>query len=102
MTKRLMIPSLMLIVLFGVAPLWSDLTASTTANALGCALDEGSAHLCLLAGHDIGGMLYSMFVNIWFGMMTIPFAGLALLVWLIVTPANGIVLFVMQRRCRAY
>jgi hypothetical protein len=98
MTKRLMILALMLIVLFGVSPLLSALAASAIANMFGCGLDEGSAHACVVAGVDIGSTLYTMFVLIWFGMMTIPFAGLALLVWLIA----AIILYVMHRRRRAF
>mgnify|MGYP006893413831 CR=1 FL=1 len=97
MIRRLMIWALVLIVLFGAAPLLSALTASAIANGLGCALDEGSVHRCMLLGLDIGGVLYTMFVLIWFGMMTIPFAAVALLVWL----AAAIILVVLHRRRRA-
>ena len=51
----------------------------------------------MLLGLDIGGELYTMFVLIWFGMMTIPLAAVALLVWL----AAAIILVVLHRRRRA-
>jgi hypothetical protein len=82
--KRFMIWSLVLIVVIGALPLISALAASTLAGALGCELNEGSIHPCLLGGTDVGGMLYTMFVLHWFGLMTLPLGGMALVVWLIV------------------
>ncbi len=98
MTKRLMILSLVLILLFAMAPLLSALTASAIANVLRCGLDEGSAHACVVVGVNIGGALHTMFMLIWFSMMTIPFASLALLIWLIA----AIILYVMYRRRRVF
>jgi hypothetical protein len=98
MIKRLMILVLALILLFGMAPLLSAVTASAIANMLGCGLAEGSVHTCVVAGIDIGRTLYTMFMLIWFSMMTIPFASLALLVWLIA----AIILYVMHRRRRTF
>ena len=94
MTRRLMILALMLILLFGLAPLLSGLIASAIAHALDCGLDEGSVHVCMLAGYDIGAMLYTMFVMIWFAIMTIPLAGIAFFVWLVV----ALILFVRHKR----
>jgi hypothetical protein len=82
--KKLMIAAFALIVLFGALPLLSALTASAVAAALGCGLDEGSIHLCMLWGRNIGKALYIMFVSGWFGMVTIPFACLAMIVWIVV------------------
>ena len=98
MTKRLMILALVLILLFAVAPMLLAVTASAIANVFGCGLDQGSSHSCIVAGVDIGRTLHTMFMLIWFSMMTIPFASLALLVWLIA----AIILYVMYRRRRAF
>ena len=39
---------------------------------------------CVALGLDFGGLLYPMAVGGWFVMFTIPLAGLALIVWLVV------------------
>ena len=84
MPKRMMIWALALILLFGTFPLLTLLSAVLFASAFGCQLDEGSIHPCIVLGLDFGGLLYPMAVGGWFVMFTIPLAGLALIVWLIV------------------
>ena len=93
MAKRLMIWALALILLLGAFPLLSLLLAVLFASAFGCQLDEGSVHPCLILGLDFGGLLYPMAVGGWFVVFTIPLAGLALIVWLIVL----VVLLFMRR-----
>ena len=44
----------------------------------------GSVRPCVALGLDFGGLLYPMAVGGWFVMFTIPLAGLALIVWLVV------------------
>ena len=75
--------SLALIVLFGIAPLLAALAAGGIGNALGCVVNEGGASRCIVAGHDIGGILLDMFVLGWLMFLTLPVAGIAFLVWLV-------------------
>lgn len=96
--KRLMILSLVLIVLFGVAPFLSALIASGLAHGFVCGLDEGAAHVCVVAGIDIGGALHGMFVLLLYAILTVPLAVVALLIWLVV----AVILYVMQHRRRAF
>ncbi|HEY5378238.1 MAG TPA: hypothetical protein VIJ78_01720 [Pseudolabrys sp.] len=97
MIKRLMILLLILIALFAILPFLSVLAASGIASGLGCALDEGSTHVCMVAGIDIGGALYTMFVLLWLSMLSIPLAGISLIVWL----AAASILYILHRRRRA-
>lgn len=74
----------LLIVLWMILPLLSVLTAYAIGNAFDCQVDEGSAHSCVVAGQDIGEMLYAMGVMGWFMFITIPSGLVALIVFLIV------------------
>jgi hypothetical protein len=80
----MMILALVLILLFGALPVLSALSAFAIAGLLDCGLDEGSIHPCLFFGRDVGDMLYTMLVSGWFGMVTIPFAGVALAIWFVI------------------
>jgi hypothetical protein len=91
--KRLMILALGLIVLFAAMPVLLTLAASVVAGALGCRLNEGGVHSCVLFGHDIGGALNTMFVSHWFAYTTIPGAVAALVVWIVV----ALILLVLRR-----
>ncbi len=71
------------LMLIGIAPLLSAFFASWIAAANGCSLNEGSANACVIAGADVGGTLYTMFVMGWLMLLT---------VWLI--PAGLVVLIV--------
>ncbi len=73
-----------LIVLFGLAPLLGVVLAEAIASANGCTLSEGSASVCMVGGSDWGGALYALFVLTWFLLATLPLAGGALIVWLVV------------------
>ena len=81
MARRIMLWLLALIVLLGALPVISVLAASAIADVQNCPLDEGSAHACLLFGRDISETLYTMFVAGWFGLITIPTALVALIIW---------------------
>ncbi len=83
-----------IIVLIAIAPVLSVMTAGLIANLNGCALDEGSVHPCFIFGADFGGTLYFMGVMGWFGLVTLPLGGLALLVWFVAL----IVTLVLRRR----
>lgn len=73
-----------IIVLFGVAPLVGVVVAEAIASANGCTLNEGTQSVCMIAGSDWGGALYFIFVLTWFLLATLPLAGGALIVWLVV------------------
>lgn len=52
------------------------------AHLTGCRVDEGSVHPCLVAGLDIGGLLYALLIMGWLVIAALPFMLLTLLVWL--------------------
>lgn len=74
---------LLLILLVAAAPVISVLGAGVVANWAGCKLDEGSAHPCVIGGHDYGELFYTLFVLGWFMFLTFPAGVIAVLVWLI-------------------
>jgi hypothetical protein len=61
-----------LLVLFTAFPWLCVIMAGSVANACGCALDEGSAHPCIVAGMDVGGVLYALGMMGWLGILTTP------------------------------
>ncbi len=73
-----------IVTLASVAPLFSVIVSSMVASALGCSLDEGSAHPCMLAGADIGGALYTGFVLGWLMLLTAPIVLATALFWIVV------------------
>jgi hypothetical protein len=79
--SRWMAIALAAIVLIGFGPILSALIAIGIANALGCVLNEASAHPCALAGFEIGDLLAGMFVFGWMALVTLPFGALALFIW---------------------
>jgi uncharacterized membrane protein len=66
----------------GIGPLLSALLAYQIASSLGCTLDEGSVHPCLLAGRDIGDLLYVMGVMGWLMLVTIWLLPVAPIMWI--------------------
>jgi hypothetical protein len=88
--------TLVLILLFALAPLISTLIASTIADALGCTVNEGGATQCLYKGTDIGETLAEMFVVGWLSFVTFPLALIAFGVWLV----SAISIFVIRWRRR--
>lgn len=77
-------------------PVASPFVAVLVANLAGCALDEGSAHTCMIFGTDWAETLYFLFVVGWLGLATLPIAALALL--LIGLVAIGNMIFRRLRR----
>lgn len=73
--------ALLAILALALWPVGLVLIASGLASAGGCALDEGSIHVCVIGGLDLGGALYAMFVSGWFMLVTIPLGALAVVVW---------------------
>jgi hypothetical protein len=94
MRKRLTILALLLIVFVGALPMLSTMAALAIVNVLGCRLDEGSVHSCMVWGRDIGETLYTMLVGGWLAMITIPVAVLVLFVWVV----GMVVLSAVRRR----
>jgi hypothetical protein len=72
------------ILLLSLLPVISVLVAYAIANANGCALDEGSVHLCLVGGQDLGSLLYTLGVLGWLMLATLPLGGIAVVVWLVI------------------
>lgn len=70
--------------LWTLLPIISVLLASAIGAGLGCSVDEGSASSCVVAGMDIGELLYSMFVMGWLFFLTIPTGVAAAVVLLVV------------------
>jgi hypothetical protein len=85
MTKKLMSILLVLILLAWAAPLLLALGAGGLASVLGCELNEGSIHPCILFGSDIGQTLYTFGVLGWLSIIGIPFAVGALAIWVVVS-----------------
>ena len=84
MGKKFISILLVLILVLWAAPLSIALAAGGLASALGCELNEGSIHPCLLFGSDIGETLYTMFVAGWLTIIGIPYAVGALIVLAVV------------------
>lgn len=83
--RKIGLAVLWLVTLASFAPLVSLLGASLVAGALGCPLDEGSVHPCLVAGSDLGDSLYAAALLGWLMLATWPgmLASLAVWLWLI-------------------
>lgn len=81
-----------LAVVFAAMPFLAALTAAAIASVSGCALDEGSAHSCLIFGIDAGPTLYVMGVSFWLFIFT----------WLYLPVAIGFVVagFIVRARDR--
>lgn len=72
---------LVLLTLVVWMPLLGVLVSSELASALGCPLNEGGTHPCLLLGMDIGDLLYTLFVLGWLMLVTAPFMLMTALLW---------------------
>ena len=79
MVKRILYICLTVVLLVCLAPVLLAVAAGVTASIAGCALDEGSVHPCLIAGADWGDVLYTGMMMAWFGLITLPFAGVAVI-----------------------
>ncbi len=69
-----------LIALFGISPVLLAMFAGFITSLFGEQLNEGSPPDVPV----IGGLLYSMGVMGWFSLITVPLAGLGLLIYLII------------------
>ena len=61
-------------------PVAGVLISTAIAELAGCRLDEAGSYPCLVLGHDLGGLLSTLFVSGWFALLTLPFAGLIVMV----------------------
>jgi len=84
MKKKTILVGYGIIVLWMILPMISVFTAGAIAEASGCALDEGSAHSCIVSGTDIGDTLYTMFVMGWMFFLTVPTGLVALVVFTVI------------------
>ena len=91
---RVYIVLAILIIVIGLLPLFGVVFADTVANLNGCTLNEGTVHVCMVGGSDWGGLLYALFVLAWLLLATLPLAGGALLVLLVIL----IIHFIAWRR----
>jgi hypothetical protein len=64
------------------APLVAVLIAYAIASPLDCRVDEGSSHPCVVAGVDLGPMLYLLGVSGWFMLVTWPLILVTAAIWL--------------------
>jgi hypothetical protein len=87
------IVALSLIVLIGFSPFISVCIAGAIADAHGCRLDEAAIYPCIIGGRDWGGLLGTMSLMGWAGLITIPGAVSVLFLWGLVT----LLLFVLRR-----
>ncbi len=67
---RMRIWQYLAMIFIGALPVLSVLLAGLIASINGCRLDEGSAHVCMVWGRDIGGVLYTMTVIGWLGLIS--------------------------------
>jgi hypothetical protein len=65
-------------------PIGFAFAASGIASSLGCRLNEAGNNPCLLAGHDIGDTLYTMFMMFWLAILTMPLMAISIIGWLVV------------------
>lgn len=56
------------------APILAVLLGMTLADGLGCAVDGIRPRPCLVGGHDMGGLLHTLFMAGYLGLLTLPFA----------------------------
>jgi hypothetical protein len=82
------------IILIGLLPLLLAIASSLIADMAGCQLDEGGSHACRIMGREVGDLLQFFFVMGWLGLITIPAAGMALLVW----AATLLIRFMVRRK----
>ena len=77
----------LVIAFVGVLPVLIAMLAGAIANLAKCELNEGSVSPCMIAGKDMGKLLYAMGVSGWFVFMTMPaalFVALAYSIYLLV------------------
>ncbi len=80
--RRIIVIVLTVITIIALLPLFSVLATYAIATTLGCTVDEGSVHPCLLGGIDLGDTLYTMGVMGWLMIPAAPVLLIAVLGWI--------------------
>ena len=70
-----------IILSWAVFPVVCVLLATIVSAACGCSINEGSPTSCLLFGHEIGRILYTLGVMGWLSIVTLPTGAIALLIY---------------------
>lgn len=84
-TLKKPLAGLLLSIVIAVGPLLLVWTVDLIADLNGCDLNESGAESCLIAGLDIGGLLYSLFMSGWYLFITFPIGAvlfLGSLIWI--------------------
>ena len=81
------------IVLLAIAPLLVTIISTSLAHALGCQVDEGSNHPCMIFGLDWGSAFYVLAVFGWFTIVTLPLSAIALI---------GLTIFLAVKKIRKH
>jgi hypothetical protein len=81
------------IVLGAIAPLLTAIISGYAALALGCRVDEGSPHACMVLGLDLGSIFSVLFIAGWLTILTLPLG--AMLV-------AGLTIFLAIRKLRKH
>jgi hypothetical protein len=84
MSKRCALLGIALIVLFGALPFILTMVAVTIAQPFGCSTSADGPHPCIILGHDFAMLMYALANSFFFIVFTIPIAGVALIIWLVV------------------
>ena len=71
----------LVIAFIGVLPVLLAMLVGAIADWAKCELNEGSVGPCVIAGRDVGNVLYTMFVCGWFSLITLPAALLAAIIY---------------------
>jgi hypothetical protein len=79
------------IVLLAIAPLLVAIASGAAAHALGCQVDEGSEHACMILGLDWGSFFNVLFVTGWLTILTLPLGAILLV---------GLTIFLTVRKIR--
>lgn len=90
--------SLLGILLFAFFPILLVAIAGGIASLGDCRLNEATVNPCVIAGVDLGGILYSMWVLGWLMIATLPIGALLLACWFL---ALLVQLLVIRRRRKA-
>jgi len=83
------------ILVVAAAPFALALGSGLIATMLGCELNAGDVHPCVVFGVDLGYSLYATALSGLIMLIGLPFAGVAFLIWLVVV---GVALFLRWRR----
>jgi hypothetical protein len=86
--------ALCLVTVVAWAPLAGLLAGAFLASVLDCRVDEGSVHPCIVAGIDLGSVLYGLTVGGWLILGLWPLMLLTLVLWL------GWLVWAIARRVR--